>query len=244
MYKRLLTCSVLVGAIGLLQYHSIQFWQDFTEPEIGIVWSLVLEGTALWLWYQGHIGTRVLGLCASLLLLAGPIYQVSAPLVAELERTANGDTTRVALIGELQSEVRSAELSLSAANDNATAAQRWQRAQWIPPIDKAQSRAETARGRLLTLMAKAPEATPVMTLRRQAVVVMQAATLVILQLAGILAITTLARGSTKPKPVESPIHIPAPKEIKLHTTPKRAPKRRALGRGLDELLNHKGAPAA
>ena len=92
MHNRLLTLGVLFGAIGLLQYHSIQFWQLFTEPGIGIVWSLVLEGTALWLWYQRHIGTRFLGLCASLLLLAGPLHQVSAPLVAELERTTNGDT--------------------------------------------------------------------------------------------------------------------------------------------------------
>ena len=130
--------------------------RTFTEPGIGIVWSLVLEGTALWLWYQRRIGTRFLGLCASLLLLAGPLHQVSAPLVAELERTTNGDTARVALIGELQSEVRSAEQSLTVANDNATAAPKWQRASWIPAIDRAQARAVTARGKLLDPHGRAP----------------------------------------------------------------------------------------
>ena len=86
-------------------------------------------------------------------------------------------------------------------------------------------------------MAQAPEATPVMTLRRRAVVFMQALTLVILQLAGILAITTLARKPTKTKPIEPPTKKPAPDKPR---TPKRKASGRGLGRGLDELLNYKG----
>ena len=206
MHNRLLTLGVLFGAIGLLQYHSIQFWQLFTEPRDrhrlvprsrGYRAVVVVSASISAPGSSGSVRA-----CYS---LQGRSIRVSAPLVAELERTVNGDTARVALIGELQSEVRSAEQSLTVANDNATAAPKWQRASWIPAIDRAQTRAVAARGKLLELeFAQRPEATPVMTLRRRAVVLMQALTLVILQLAGILAITTLARERSRGSGFTSP----------------------------------------
>lgn len=57
-------------------------------PWVGWGWSILLELISLWLWYRPESGViawwvwRTVALTTTMLLLTGPLYQVSAPLFA------------------------------------------------------------------------------------------------------------------------------------------------------------------
>ncbi|MEY8263434.1 MAG: hypothetical protein RPR98_04445, partial [Bermanella sp.] len=46
---------LLIAAATLMQIHSIEFWQTQAGDYSGVLWSLLLEGAALWLW-SAHNG--------------------------------------------------------------------------------------------------------------------------------------------------------------------------------------------
>ena len=49
--QRHLTTTLVIGCILLLQWHSLLFWVDVAGlGAAGVVWSLLLEGCALWMW--------------------------------------------------------------------------------------------------------------------------------------------------------------------------------------------------
>lgn len=220
---------VLTGAVALVQWQSILFWSAQVSAEIGWLWSVALEASGLWLWYQGRALTRALGVLASLLLLAGPLAEVAGPLLLHAELGRAADSARAKLIAEAEAALASAEAQLTAALDNSRAAPRWQRHEWIPAVRDAQQRADRARTALTELRRTPPAAPEALAWQTRATVALQALALVVLQLSGIIAITSLhcaphVSASPAPRDPVPPELLPRPTR-----TPVRKPKRKALG---------------
>jgi hypothetical protein len=79
--RKITAALLLIGGIGLLQYHAILFWTAAVDPLTGWAWSLLLECAALWCWSHHRAAIRWgLGAVATVLVLAGPLYQVAKPL--------------------------------------------------------------------------------------------------------------------------------------------------------------------
>ena len=68
---------LLVGIVIGMQYHAIPYWVKLSG-RIGILLSILLELLALWLWFSNKL---FLGLISSVLLLSGPLIQVTEPFV-------------------------------------------------------------------------------------------------------------------------------------------------------------------
>jgi hypothetical protein len=187
----LLPLLILPLAVTLLQWHSIPFWQAQVGFWPGLGWSVLLELISLWLWFRpGRRWWRPLAWATTALLLAGPLYQVSDPLVREVValRQANGAFSTQ--IGAVQAEVAEAERSLD----------RYQRLSldgrfgWQGHIDQAQATLAARRADLETLRAARAEVESAARLnwRRVGKVGGQLLSLVIFQAAILLAIRALA----------------------------------------------------
>lgn len=196
---------LLVAAIGLMQYHAILFWSEHVDAATGWAWSLLLEGAALWLWSSRRMAQRALALVATVLVLAGPLYQVSAPLIAEWQATDRSAVANVERRAALAAEISSLETALNAYLKNSEA-----RVGWAQRIDATQARLDTARSELQAVIAAAAE--PVrMSWQRQAVIAMQAIALVLFQIMGVIAIRTLAATfQNKPAAPQEPQRNPTP----------------------------------
>lgn len=82
----------IVGVTGvfLLQYHSVNFYaESFWEGNVyyGAVNSLFFEAAAVGLWSVQDKLRNFLALLCTLMVLAGPVYQISAPLIDILNST-------------------------------------------------------------------------------------------------------------------------------------------------------------
>ncbi|MGH8654955.1 MAG: hypothetical protein ACREYE_23565 [Gammaproteobacteria bacterium] len=189
-------CVVILGAIGLLQAHGIEFWASKLGP-YGIAWSLLLEVTALWLWTRSGVWRRVLAGLASGLLLLGPLYQVGTPVLRGLEQAQHKDVVRDREIPEVEAEIRQRLGQLAVFNANSA-----KRSGWLPAIEKAQANLGAARTKLAKLYREAPRHTSQAAVEGWLVVVMVCIGLVLFQLAAVMAVLQLkAPVKAPPSPV-------------------------------------------
>lgn len=184
---------IVAGGVGLLQWHSIQFWQAMTGEVSGVGFSIVLEAISLWLWFRvvpwptdwrdprqwfrtaPAVGVRLLAILTTCVLLSGPLYQVSAPLIREGESLSNA----------------------------AASVEMWK---GIVEQAKTNSRDKIGWGSVMldaarqaTTLGAAPDAAKASTnWQRIAVVVLQSFALVIIQWSVVLAIGTLAQEPPRP----------------------------------------------
>lgn len=195
--RPLCTAALLAGCILLLQYHAIQFWTTQAGSS-GAGWSLLLEGAGLWLWLSPSLPRRVLGGAVTLLLLAGPLYQVSAPLIEMGHRTEHTATAGVERSRDLVGEIKTLEAALAGY---LTISQT--RAGWSARIDSTQARLDRLRSEQATLSAARAEAPQHQPWQRTAVILMEALAIVIFQLVAVLCIGELREGRAAPRPAEA-----------------------------------------
>jgi hypothetical protein len=177
---------VLAGAIGLLQAHGMAFWSAELGP-YGIAWSVLLEATALWLWWGATRTQRGLGLVASTLLLLGPLYQVVTPVLDGMAEAAHADRAREELVPAVKSEIVRLEGQVAVFTENSA-----KRPGWLPAIEAAEARLREAREELTALTAKAPQSTVRMEAQRMLVIGMECMGLVLFQVTAVLAIAALS----------------------------------------------------
>ncbi len=166
---------LIAGGTFIIQYHSMEFWSVNVNQSIGWVWSVVIEAGSLWLWYRPGIASRALGLAASLLLLAGPLYQIGGVAVkadAQARASAAHHALQLAQYrekvaqykGQLKSDkdtvrVGRAENAHAAQTAHARLAQdarlvraymenSRKRVGWLPAIQKLQKRMDREQGRI------------------------------------------------------------------------------------------------
>jgi len=169
--------SILIITISalLMQWHSVAFWFEYTGYT-GVGFSLALEVVALWLWWQGRTWLAVV---ASLLLVAGPLFQLSAPVMETLTR----NNTNKILISSYENEIKQLTSSLNQYDSNSN-----KRIGWSSRIDRAQHDLSQARSKLRTLLAVKP---PETSQRLYMVVLMQALALLVIMRSQIIAVKEL-----------------------------------------------------
>jgi hypothetical protein len=118
-----------------MQLHSIQFWMDHVGVA-GAGWSLMLESVVIWFWWNNRTS---LALIASLLLVFGPIYEITKPAIAELEQQQ-----QLAALNQVdRNEIERLEASLATYNGNSE-----KRSGWLPKINEIQLRIDDAQDRI------------------------------------------------------------------------------------------------
>lgn len=187
--------SILIITISalLMQWHSIAFWLEYAGYT-GVGFSLALEVVALWLWWQGRSGLAVV---ASALLVAGPLFQMSAPVMNTLMNQKNNS----ALISSYKSEIQQLSNSLNRYDQNSA-----KRIGWSSRIDRAQRELQEAREKLRGLIV---QATPDSPTRLYMIVLMQALALMIIMRSQIIAVKEL--------PIITDARSKQPKQSKVKT---------------------------
>jgi len=188
---------VLAGAIGLLQAHGIAFWSS-KLGSYGIAWSVLLEAIALWLWLRPALGSRILGVLASVLLLLGPLYQVGTPILEGLASAEHSDRARAKEIPMVEAEIRGIESQLATFTTNSE-----KRSGWLPAIKATQAQLAKARGKLGALYRDPPRNTARIEAQEILVIAMECTGLVLFQISAVLAITVLAREGRARRPAEA-----------------------------------------
>lgn len=176
---------IIVSAV-LMQWHSIAFWLEYAG-HTGVGFSLALEVVALWLWWQRR---SFLAVVASALLVGGPLFQLSQPVMETMAST----NVNQAMVASYKQEINQLNNSLSRYDENSA-----KRLGWSSRIDKAQEKLSHARNKLRELLSVKTSETP---LRLYMIVLMQALALIIIMRAQIIAITTLPLISAEPSSIE------------------------------------------
>ncbi len=226
---------LLAGGIVLIQYHGIAFWNDAVGPATGWAWSVLLELIALWLWYQPR--TRLLALVATALVLSGPLYQVTTPLVQQLAASAAERVSGLRRAALLRQAIATEESALQTFLANSS-----DRAGWLPPIEQARASLDAKRAELQALLTPTRQTLP---WQQIAAMGLQAIALVLVQVSNVLAITTLSRTRETPaqrkrKPVAANREMP--RSVPLET-PKTLPNVAQIQAALRQHLSAEGISA-
>lgn len=176
---------LIAGGVGLIQYHSIIFWTHATGP-VGWAWSLCIESAGLWLWYRPGLPSRMLGVVASILLLAGPLYQIASPAIASRAAAQASAQASAHAAGRLRNELAQDAHLLRMYAQNSQ-----KRTGWLPAIQGLQMRMDADRARLDAFGVDRAKSVVNTALGVDALVLLQALGLLLIQLTNILAITHL-----------------------------------------------------
>lgn len=122
-----LSMAMLILSTSIIQWHSIQFWVDVTS-KIGFLWSIAIEAAAIWLWWHRK---AVLAFLASLLLIVGPLYSLSAPAYLETQSQILQAMNHQQKIRISQDSINDLKLSLSNYEKNSLS-----RVGWATRIDE------------------------------------------------------------------------------------------------------------
>lgn len=196
---------LLIGAVVLMQKHAWDFWSHY-DPTFGPLWAVMLEGAALWLWSQRSIAKNTLALVASLLVLAGPLYQVSAPAIKQYQESATAPALYQKREQQLLADQQRLNDSLARYNANSET-----RAGWLGAITGTQAELTAVNEQLTTLYAQQQNAQP-MPWQALTVIAMQATALIIFQLLIVLcirAITEPAAAAAQRSSSRQPDHVQA-----------------------------------
>ncbi len=191
LVERYLPWLVLIGGIGLLQYHGVMFWSEYVGSS-GIFWSVLLELLALWLWSLPRVSLQTIVVTA--VLLSGPFYYITKPLIEGDELAAQEAESRPERIALLQKDIARLEASLQTYDGNSE-----KRGGWAEYIENTHKRLDDRNRRLDELLATPNNSATVLTWQRKAVIVMQAVALILFQFGVVRAIRTLSRRHYKSK---------------------------------------------
>ncbi|MFK4751474.1 hypothetical protein [Oceanobacter antarcticus] len=154
LLKRAPALVLLLGGIVLLQTHAIDYWSRF-DAATGWLWSLVIEGAAIWLWAARSWLKNSIAVFATLLALSAPLYQLAAPVMAEQRSNEQAASTLPDRQQAITAQIASLESSLATYNQNSQT-----RGGWAARIDTAQHQLASARADLAALHTEQATAQP------------------------------------------------------------------------------------
>lgn len=185
----LVSIAILISCVCLLQIHGIAFW----TAKVGVFgwgWSLLLEASALWLWYKPKLTYRLLALLVSFLTLAGPIHEVTSPIVVASHQVTNETIASNTILSNLKSEKARLENQLSTYQANSE-----KRTGWLAPIRSTNERIIEIDERIASLEINKPDDKKLYV---NWVIVMEVAGLIIFQIVAVLTILSLSKVTNKP----------------------------------------------
>lgn len=185
---------VLILALGIpiLQWHAIAFWSGAVGNLTGWAWPVLLEVISLWLWSFRRLNLAVLGLFATIILLAGPLHQVGSPIIRELEITVREHHIHRTQASDLREEISSLEKSLGTYRDNSET-----RLGWYDLITGTEQRLSTARLELKEAVRGSSRVGDRMPWQTWATVILQLCAVAMFQTLNILSIITLVQPTSQ-----------------------------------------------
>lgn len=183
---RVLPAILICGGIVLMQAHAIDFWVEHTG-KLGVLWSIMLECAALWLWSQRGIVKNMAAATTTLLVLAGPMYTVSAPALEQYQTSTTAPAINIARKAQLIEQRDQLSQALATFAENSKT-----RVGWAGRIDATSAQLERVNQQLADLYSTQTQTQP-MAWQALAVIAMQACALVIFQLVIVLSIKALTR---------------------------------------------------
>lgn len=175
---------LLIGGLLLMQIHSMEFWTEHTGSA-GYLWSLMIEGAAVWLWASSSKSKALLAMIASVLALAGPLYQVATPILDDLQSSQKEIVVSVEQKQSLKDEIITLESALNTYLSNSES-----RVGWAQRIDSTTNQLVQSRKDLHSLYQAETEVKP-QPWQAIALVAMQALALIVIQLTLVMAIRSL-----------------------------------------------------
>jgi hypothetical protein len=149
LLPRLPAALLLAGGITLLQLHASAYWTQ-QAGHTGLLWSLMIEGAALWLWAARSLGKNALALIASLLALSAPLYQLGQPIYAQWQATQQQRVLVQQQIDQQQQSITRLEAKGATYLQNSVKRDGW--ARLIEQTEQQIQTAETERNRLQTVL--------------------------------------------------------------------------------------------
>lgn len=219
---------VILIATALTQWHGIQFWSEFVGQHTGWAWSIALEVSALWLWFNTSRHRRALAFLASCLLLSGPLFHIIQPALDQAQFTETKHANQGASIDLLRGEITSIDAALATALANSQ-----KRTGWLNDIQASKLALSIAREELRTLLAK-----PVATLGAWPWIksVMQAAALLIIWVVSVMAISDVTRSARPAISNQSNIKRTVSKQARVISKPDKSQEVIKIIAALDAVL--------
>ncbi|MDT8376415.1 MAG: hypothetical protein RQ867_06690 [Mariprofundaceae bacterium] len=187
MKQKIAPAVLILGGTFILQYHSIRFWSGYVDPNIGFVWSLVIEGSGLWLWYRQGWASRSLAILASVLLLAGPVYHLSLPALQKQGMAEASQVAHQVKVDGLKNQIEEHAQLLETFAQNST-----ERTGWLESIERTEQALSKERSELARLLENPPETLKTNTLSLLGLVLLQVLGLVLIQVSNIVVINHLS----------------------------------------------------
>lgn len=176
----------LLGCAGTLQWHSVLWWWDQVGPT-GVAWSLVLELVALWFWFRPGWANRTAGAVASVIVLAGPLHHVAAPLWQARTEASAERASAAAKLESVRGEIEAQRQTLAGYRKRSEDRLGWRdvQEQTSRRLAKLRQRERELLARRATLSAAGPVALELVTL-------LQLGALLLYQAGTITAVTHLS----------------------------------------------------
>lgn len=182
--KKIPALLLLIGAVVLLQTHSIKWWSQY-DAQTGWLWAVVIEAGAIWLWTANNWLRNSIAACATALALIAPLHELAAPVLEQQQAVTQAADSLPARTEAAQARVESLEASLAQYNANSE-----YRAGWHGLIVSTQEQLSAARSELANLQAE--QTTPVPdTLSTYLPIAMQMIAMVLLQCLVVLTTRSL-----------------------------------------------------
>ena len=151
--KKIPALLLLIGAVVLLQTHSIKWWSQY-DAQTGWLWAVVIEAGAIWLWSANNWLRNIIAACATALALIAPLHELASPVLEQQQAATQAADSLPARTEAAQARVESLEASLAQYNANSE-----YRAGWHGLIVSTQEQLSAARSELANLQAE--QTTPV-----------------------------------------------------------------------------------
>lgn len=196
--------AILALCVGLLQWHSLRFWGEAIGPT-GYPWSVALEMVSLWGWVmvagrRAAVRWITVATLATALLLAGPLYRLADPIVQAWSSSASAEHAAAVELRSIEQAIAETQAGLTSYRDIAKT-----RIGWQGKIDEMESTLKALRGRKVQISAGdrpsigngEPGSSIRMNWQAQAVLAMQAASVLVFQVAIVMLIPVVFAGSAK-----------------------------------------------
>lgn len=154
LWPRIPAALLLIGGIVLMQTHAMDYWGRY-DAATGWLWSLVIEGAAIWLWSARNGFKNTVAFLATLLALSAPLYQLAAPVLEDQRSSAQAADNLPERQLAITAQIASLEASLATYNQNSQT-----RGGWAARIDSAQQQLTAARNEHSQLLAEQATAQP------------------------------------------------------------------------------------
>ncbi|SFC90582.1 hypothetical protein SAMN05660831_00034, partial [Thiohalospira halophila DSM 15071] len=182
----LYTALIVLICVVIVQFHAITFWSEHAAYITGWLWAIGLEMLVLWLWFQRRLGYQLVGVIGTTILLAGPVYTISADLLETLEYAQSDEDSRQAQIEALKGDIERLEDDLTTFRQNSE-----ERTGWLPIIRDTQQEIAENRVVLRDLQSRRDEADTLWL--TAALLIVQVVAVVLFHIGAILGITWLSR---------------------------------------------------